>query len=249
MPLSASPLRRWPASSAFTLVEVLTVIAIIGVLTSILVITIGRARDSARSTQCLSNLRQIGTAIQLYANDNRGILPGPLYGGQDAKYNTHTGGSPGVLAKILEPYSASQVIVAGQALAANERINSLFLCPAWEKSKASGDVANNGRQFLLNSRPWAVSHGQWDIFPFGDSNSAAGSPRGTPRKYLSLSEFPLARSWALIDVDRPLMDAIGNTSDWAAGLPAKPVHGNTRNVLYYDWHVGKVPATTNVPSL
>ncbi|AHF90945.1 N-terminal cleavage protein [Opitutaceae bacterium TAV5] len=59
---------------AFTLIELLTVIAIIGILAAIIIPTVGKVRDSARSAQCLSNLRQMGLAARLYAEDNKGKL-------------------------------------------------------------------------------------------------------------------------------------------------------------------------------
>lgn len=60
---------------AFTLIELLTVIAIIGILASILIPTVGRVRESARRTVDASNIRQIGQASLIYANDNREALP------------------------------------------------------------------------------------------------------------------------------------------------------------------------------
>jgi prepilin-type N-terminal cleavage/methylation domain-containing protein len=60
---------------AFTLVELLVVIGIIAVLISILLPTLSRARESARRTQCLSNLRQLHTALLLYANFNKDAVP------------------------------------------------------------------------------------------------------------------------------------------------------------------------------
>ena len=59
----------------FTLIELLTVIAIVGILAAIVMGVIGKVRTSAKMTQSVSNLRQIGTATQLYAADNRGSLP------------------------------------------------------------------------------------------------------------------------------------------------------------------------------
>ncbi len=56
--------------SAFTLIELLIVIAIIAVLISILLPALGSARESGRQVMCQSNLRQIGIAMTLYANDN-----------------------------------------------------------------------------------------------------------------------------------------------------------------------------------
>lgn len=60
---------------AFTLIELLTVIAIIGILASILIPTVGRVRESARRTVDANNIRQIGQASLIYANDNRDQLP------------------------------------------------------------------------------------------------------------------------------------------------------------------------------
>jgi prepilin-type N-terminal cleavage/methylation domain-containing protein/prepilin-type processing-associated H-X9-DG protein len=60
---------------AFTLIELLVVIAIIAVLAAMLLPTLGRVKESGRATACLSNLHQIGTALQLYVQDNNNRLP------------------------------------------------------------------------------------------------------------------------------------------------------------------------------
>jgi len=60
----------------FTLIELLTVIAIIGILAAIIIPTVGAVRKSAQSSQTMSNLRQIGQALQVYASDNKERLPG-----------------------------------------------------------------------------------------------------------------------------------------------------------------------------
>ena len=59
----------------FTLVEILVVIAIVGLLAALLFPVFANARASARRTSCASNLKQIGIAINLYAADNRSIYP------------------------------------------------------------------------------------------------------------------------------------------------------------------------------
>lgn len=60
---------------AFTLVELLVAIGIIALLISILLPSLSRARQGATNIQCASNLRTIGQALQLYANDHSGRLP------------------------------------------------------------------------------------------------------------------------------------------------------------------------------
>jgi prepilin-type N-terminal cleavage/methylation domain-containing protein len=68
-------MKRARVSVAFTLVEMLVVIAVIGILAAILLPALGRAKESARATACLNNLRQVGTALQLYVQDNNNRLP------------------------------------------------------------------------------------------------------------------------------------------------------------------------------
>ncbi|RRK01366.1 prepilin-type N-terminal cleavage/methylation domain-containing protein [Opitutaceae bacterium TAV4] len=77
LPPLSSPPPRHQTHAAFTLVELLTVIAIIGILAGILVPVLNHARASARSLTCISNLRSAHQRLVLYAADHKGRFPAP----------------------------------------------------------------------------------------------------------------------------------------------------------------------------
>ncbi len=70
--------------NAFTLIELLIVVAIIGILASLLLPALKNARMTANTISCRSNLKSIGQWAQMYVNDNKGILPGFNDGAKNA---------------------------------------------------------------------------------------------------------------------------------------------------------------------
>lgn len=96
---------------AFTLIELLTVIAIIGILAAIIIPVTGSVREQGRVTQCRSNLRQIVMSMELYAQNSRGFYP--------------------AIGNTSEGFSIHDKLMSGGFLDKNPK---LFICPSKEIS-------------------------------------------------------------------------------------------------------------------
>ena len=109
------------APRAFTLVELLVVIGIIALLISLLLPSLGKAREQGRRTKCLANLRSIGQGMYLYAQASRDRLP--------------NGNAP----KSGDPNSGVQVLVQFADLYAQP---GTFYCPS-DNDDAPRSITNN----------------------------------------------------------------------------------------------------------
>src|SRR5215813_10296345 len=172
--------RRKPGG--FTLIELLVVIAIIAILASLLMSALAQAKEKAKATQCRGNLRQIGIAAHLYADDNRDTyfcLQGGsiIYGGQ------WTMGPNSTALRQPNDYDGYWALGYYQYFAGNRKI---FACPVGKPVDDYRDLGYNyPRDFWANS---TYGMCQFLLIPYHDGGTQYGSASAGPLKtssYLS----------------------------------------------------------------
>jgi len=166
----AAPRAFVRSRSAFTLIEMLVVVAIIGVLIALLLPAIQSAREAARRAACSSNLRQLGIAMQNFES-SKGYYPPSYYG--TGEWSVLTLLTPYIEQDALfekmdfnKPYD--QIFVNGKQLSAI-RIPG-YQCP----SEVRSEIRINGtRSFIPNN--YAVNMGTWLVWdPAADGGKGAG---------------------------------------------------------------------------
>ncbi len=121
--------------NGFTLIELLVVIAIIAILAAILFPVFARARENARRTSCMSNLKQMGLGMMQYVQDYDGNYPARYY---RAGSVTPGGGSSGAfLGKIVPPTTNSAYASTAWILEPYIKSRQVMVCPSFKSDPAA----------------------------------------------------------------------------------------------------------------
>ncbi len=228
MPLPLVSIRRRSCVRGFTLVELLTVIAIVGILAAIIIPVVGRVRMNSQSSVCQSNLRQIGLATALYVND--------------AKVFPYSTSSTGVnWRQTLRPYMG-----VGDPSNSDEKNSSAVVCPSRTIEPAvaadfyKATYSCNPRLLVNPSTPGSPASVRASsvtrpaqIILFGDATQQANG--GSHSQFWSVPE--MIADGSPDQADTPIGTDVITDSDPQANGYIRYRHDNSMNAVFVDGHV------------
>ena len=184
-----------PCRRAFTLIEILVVVAMIAMLMALLLPSLSQAREQARSVMCLSNLRELSRASHYYTTANNGTLV-PAYG-------DYEGTQPWWPTWMSESRGLGKYVYYGRKKIQGR--DSVFQCPTFPKDVQPlwNPAAGSRSDFHYSPPPWTTLGNRSSNYPPLTHNlvrigpgPSRGRPGGDPAK-LGRFPRPSATLWAM----------------------------------------------------
>jgi len=246
-----------PRCCGFSLVELLVTISIIALLIGLLLPALNRAREASRLTGCLSNLRQIGIAMENYLATNHEAMPvgDPLYPEwfrgysfagrmvrKDSKLRRGYIKAPPPYERPLNKYVYSNTPL-GNKKTPNVELDQIdlpaFHCPSDQTFNYQEDFWGDIALFTMSNYDAAGTSYSFNVM-WQDYNGLAGK-RGKANRLFQ--EMRLKRPTLFV----PIMDDSAEWALWARRMNSIPHHGktSTHSLLFFDGHAGAVLVDPN----
>jgi len=247
----------------FTLVELLVVIGIIAILISVLLPALNQAKRKAQAVQCMSNVRQIYTAMQMFAQDNKGQLPQPYLVGQVSMSSPNDPATPtkwpGTQIDIARNLAwAQRGPLAGKAdfrddsaylwryLPGEKSRENIFLCPG-DNGEAAFGHAHTERNISYSLNRYMLRSNQAS----GQLGLRLGSIMSASRKIMIYEEMGPNDSWCIMgsDVDdKPSpRHGINMRSNPRPDPPNAAFKQGVGNYGFFDGHVEAIVTMSLIP--
>ncbi|MEI8245891.1 MAG: prepilin-type N-terminal cleavage/methylation domain-containing protein [Lentisphaerota bacterium] len=218
-------LNEWKPSKYFTLIELLIVIAIIAILASMLLPALNKAREKAKTLNCITNLKQVGIGILSYSMDNNSYAPMLL-----DNQGIYIWQSTGVFAKYLgQPPTV--VLNSG---AAYQNTMQAFVCPKVRPMlNNSGPVIAWGNQMVYGVNMRLMRSLNWGAANLATYKNPLSIVKDPTHMALTFDWGDNGLATSKADVGFP------HSNNYLTGMPVAA--SNISNILFVDGHVSSTP--------
>lgn len=245
----------WPrgnkrsCSKAFTLIEVLVVVAIIALLVAILLPSLSRAREMAKSTQCLSQLKEFGLASSMYVMEYKDVLPGPQHPAMFTQV-----GQPPALAPLLQNQHLPRMLrkYFSDKSKQGSVVDELARCPSFPVADGDFDTVIAGRP-----RPFHYCLNSWDhtapAYYFGHINLSMTTIEEWRQRYAANLERYSPKRISIIkrpDTEWMLADAFRKPKSYEVSFDPNTLRGEGPGRGSWprdDWSPGALNSGESLP--